>query len=92
MKRFRHSKSIILSKPLKSQSRLKQMTDFAKLFLIFEKRQGMILHENRLQMILINVHILFVFLFLFIYFFLGGGKQQNKKLSSAANYRWRFKG
>ena len=36
-------------KPLKRQSRLQQATNFAASFLIFEKKQGMIFHENCLQ-------------------------------------------
>ena len=69
-------------KPLKRQSRLQQTTNFATSFLIF-KKSGMIFHENRLPADDSHeYHALFV---IFV-------KATNLQLSSAPNYRWRFKG
>ena len=52
---------------------------FCNIFQIFEKKRYDILCK---QMILMNYHALLLFL----------KKQQNLKLLSAANYRWRFMG
>ena len=54
------------------------MTNFAKSFLIFEQNK---IYENHLP-----AAILMKYALLFL------KKQQNLKLSSSANYRWRFMG
>ena len=59
---------------------MQQTTNFATSFLVFEKK-GMIYHENRL--LADDSHEISYLIFF--------KKRQNLKLSSAANYRWRFK-
>ena len=69
--------------PLKCKSQLQQTTNFVTSFQILEKNK--IRYFKRLvcqQTILIKYHALLLFL----------KKRQNLKLSSAANYRWRFMG
>ena len=61
------------------------MTNFATSFLIFKKK-GIIFHENRLSAADDSHEISCLILIVIV------KKQQNLKLSSAANYRLRFMG
>ena len=70
--------------PLKRQSQLQQTTIFATSFLVFRKK-SIIFHENRLPADDSDEILYFIC-------YLWKKKQQNLKLSSAANYRWRFEG
>ena len=57
---------------------------FCDIFPNFQKKLGMLFHENRL--LADDSHPISCLICYFL------KKQQNLKLSSAANYRWRFKG
>ena len=70
--------AIMTLKPLKRQSQLQQMTNFVRYFLIFERNKEYFVRIVCLQNIM--PYLLFL------------KKRQNFKLSSAANYRWLFKG
>ena len=73
---------IIFKGPLKRQSRLQQAANFASSFLFLKKIRYDISWESGRRRFSWNIMPYFLFL----------KKHQNLKLSSAANYRWRFMG